>query len=158
MLTQELTSLAGTGAATLVAAMTTDAWQAARSGIARLFAHAGESRQKAAEAQLDTNAMLVTRASDPDQARRNVAGLWQVELATLLEEHPGIADELRALNTHIASALPASGQSWVQNITARDGGISIGVQGGGNVFVHNASTPATPGLGVDADGSGGFGA
>ena len=109
--------------------------------------------QKVAEAQLDSNAMLVARASDPDQARRNVAGLWEVELATLLEEHPGIAGELRALTAHIVSALPALRQSWVQNVTARGGGISIGVQGGGNVFVHGASTASAPGLSADADGS-----
>jgi hypothetical protein len=137
VLTEELATLAGTSATTLVAAMTTSAWQSVRSGVARLYSHDGESRQNAAEIQLDTNAELVGRAHNPDRARQNLVGLWTLELERLLEQHPSTAGDLRALMVQAQAALPLAQQSWVQTIVAR-GGLSIGVQGG-NVVMHGTT-------------------
>ena len=74
MLAEELATLAATSAVTLVAAMTTDAWGGVRSGIARLFGHAGQDRQRVVEGQLDSNAELVARAGDKARAREKLAG------------------------------------------------------------------------------------
>jgi hypothetical protein len=134
MLAEELAALAGTSATTLVAAMTTDAWQSVRSGVARLFGRANDSRQKAVESQLDSNAELLAQVDDPERARQNLVGLWQLELERLLSEHPDAASELQALMAQARKQLPPAQQTWIQTIVAR-GGLSFGVQGG-NVFFH----------------------
>src|SRR5258708_5537639 len=76
MSVEDLATLADTSAVTLVAAMTTDAWGVIRSGIARLFGRDGPERQRAVDIQLDSNAQLVGRADDKDQARQSLIGLW----------------------------------------------------------------------------------
>jgi hypothetical protein len=134
MLAEELATLAGTSAVTLVAAMTTDAWGGIRSGIARLFGHAGETRRRAAEIQLDSNAQLVARAGDKDRARQNLVGLWTLELEELLGQYPDVAGDLRSLMDGARTALPQAQQSWVMTIIAH-GGLGVGVQGG-NVIMH----------------------
>lgn len=142
MLAEELMALAGTSATTLVAAMTTGAWQSARSGAARLFGRAGESRQSI-EVQLDNSAEMVTQAADPDRVRRGVAGMWQLKLESLLGQDPGAADDLRALMAQVQAELPPELQAWAQTNIARDGGTVFAVQGG-NLVVHESSTPAVP--------------
>lgn len=131
---EELASLAGTSAVTLVAAMTTDAWDGIRSGVAQFFRHGGEARRRAAEIQLDSNAQLVARADDKDGARQVLAGLWRLEFVELLSQHPDAATELRALMDSGRASLPQAQQSWAQTIIAY-GGLSVGVQGG-NVIMH----------------------
>jgi len=140
MLEEELATLAGTSAVTLVAAMTTDAWGGIRSGLARLFGHAGEDRRRAAEIQLDSNAQLVAQAADKDRAREKLVGLWTLEFEELLGSYPGIAGDLRVLIDRARAALPQSQQSWVMTVNAY-GGLSVGVQGG-NVLMHGVSWQA----------------
>jgi hypothetical protein len=141
MLGEVLAALAATGGTALVGAMATDAWASARNGVARLFRHAGADRQAAIEAQLDGNVVLVERATDPGQARAALSGLWQMELARLLDEHPDAESELRTLITEIHKDLPAGQKLWVQNNIARDHG-QIFAAMDGNVIVHQA--PSTP--------------
>jgi hypothetical protein len=149
MVPEELAILAGTSAATLVAAMTTDAWQGVRSGVARVFRHAGEARQQAVETQLDRNAELVARADDKDRARQSLVGVWTLELEGLLEQHPGVAPDLRVLMAQARASLPTPQQSWVQTIIAY-GGLSVGVQRG-NVTVHGTNWQPTPAPGPIGD-------
>jgi hypothetical protein len=136
MLAEELATLAGTSAVTLVAAMTTDAWEGVRSGVARLFGHAGEDRRRSAEVQLDSNAQLVARADDKTRARGNLVGLWTLEFEELLGSCPGAEGDLRTLMDGARAALPQAQQSWVMTVIAH-GGLSVGVQGG-NVLIHGA--------------------
>jgi hypothetical protein len=140
MLPEELASLAATSATTLVAAMTTDAWQASRTGILRLFGRAGQHRQESAEAQLDRHAQLVAHADDPDQARERLAGTWTLELENLLAEHPEAAAELRLLAMHIQESLPAAQQAWMQMVTIHSGTGFI-VQHGSIVVHGSVSAP-----------------
>jgi len=137
MLAEELATLAGTSAVTLVAAMTTDAWDGIRSGISRLFGHSGEARRHAVEIQLDSNAQLVSQADDKDRARRSLMGLWTLELEKFLSQYPDTAGELRSLMDGARASLPRAQQSWVQTIVAH-GGLSVGVQGG-NVIMHGTN-------------------
>src|SRR5581483_9272505 len=65
-------ALAEAGGSALVGAMATDAWQATRSGVARLFGRDGSARRAAIEAQLDGNAALVAQAEDPDEVRASL--------------------------------------------------------------------------------------
>jgi hypothetical protein len=139
MLAEELLVLADTSAVTLVAAMTTDAWQAVRSGVGRLFGQLGADRQHGVEAQMDGNAELVARAVDVDRARESLVGLWRLELESLLSQHPEAAASLRELMDTARAALPAAQQSWVQTNVAYGG--TIYAAQGGNVIMHGASAP-----------------
>src|SRR5262245_2166572 len=104
-----LAEIATAGATTLIAAIATDAWQAARAGIVRLFGRGGESRSVAVGAQLDEDATMVTRTSsaDSDQARQELLPVWRRRLEQLLTDHPDAEAELRALIGEVSKELPA---------------------------------------------------
>lgn len=142
MLVEGLAALAAAGGTGLVGAMATDAWQTARSGVARLFGRAGPQRQAEIETQLDSNAALVAGAEDPgeaEQIRQSLAGMWRLELAALLRRDPGAEDDLRALVAQIHDALPAPQQTWVQTNIARDHATQNIVQHG-TMHVHPGGT------------------
>jgi hypothetical protein len=153
----ELAALAATGATALVTAMTTSAWEGARSGLARLFARGGEDRRKTAVIQLDRNAELLAQASDPDRVRQGLIALWSAELDQLLRDCPGAERELAEWTQAAQAALSGVQSSFVQSVTAH-GGVAIGVQSG-NAFIHAADSPpgspqstAHPKGGAPADG------
>src|SRR5712691_9624573 len=106
MLEQALEWLANTGGTALVGAMANSAWQTASKGIVKLFARADPGRQAAIQTQLDGNLALIQRAPDKNQARAALVGLWQMELARLLEDHPEVESDLRALIELIRGELP----------------------------------------------------
>jgi len=153
----ELAALAGTGATTLVAAMTTSAWEGVRAGLARLFARGGEGMRETAVVQLDRNAELLAQVSDPDRVREGLIVLWSAELDRLIRDCPGADHELSELIRVTQAALSGARPSFVQSVTAH-GGVAIGVQSG-NAFIHAADSPpgssqstARPGGAVPADG------
>jgi hypothetical protein len=132
--------------------MATDAWQATRSGVARLFGRGGSDQQTAIEAQLDGNAALVARARDPDEVRQSLVPVWRLQLEALLSEHPEVLEELRSLVAQVREALPAPQQTWVQTNIARDQATQNIVQHG-TLDVHpgghgpiGGDHPATGGL------------
>jgi hypothetical protein len=137
MLAEALAALAGAGGTALVEAMATDAWQATRTGVARLFGRGGPARQTAIETQLDGHAALVAQAEDPDEVRQSLAAVWRLELTALLSQHPDAEDELRALVAQIQQALPAGAQTWVQTNIARERSAQYNVQHG-DLHVHPA--------------------
>jgi hypothetical protein len=134
----ELAELAEAGGSALVGAMATDAWQATRSGVARLFGRGESARQIAIEAQLDGNAALVAQADDPDGVRQSLAPAWRLQLEALLRQDPAVEEELRALVAQVRQALPAPQQSWVQTNIAREEAIQNIVQHG-TLHVHPAA-------------------
>jgi hypothetical protein len=144
--------LAGAGGTALVGAMATDAWQATRSGVARLFGRGGSARQAAIEAQLDGNAALVAQARDTEEVRASLVPVWRLQLEALLAEHPDVVEELRALVAQVREALPAPQQSWVQTNIARDQATQNIVQRG-TLHVHPGGDGATGG---DQPGTGGL--
>ncbi|HEX2299338.1 MAG TPA: hypothetical protein VHH34_12640 [Pseudonocardiaceae bacterium] len=134
-----LAALATAGGTALAAAMATDAWQSTRSAVVRLFGRDSAPRQATIETQLDCNATLVAQAEEPDAARQSLAGVWRLELESLLRRHPEAEDELRALITQIHNALPAAQQTWVQTNIARDQARQNIVQHG-TLHVHPGDT------------------
>lgn len=132
---QILEALALTGATTVVAAMATDAWQATRTGTARLFRHGGPARQEAAAARLESDAALVARAANAQRARLGLIPRWQLELEELLRDHGDAASEVQALVAEVRSLLTGMQETWVQNNIARDRG-QVFASLGGNVIVH----------------------
>ncbi|WP_307676392.1 hypothetical protein [Streptomyces sp. V4I2] len=130
-----------TGATTIVAAMATTAWEAARGGVTELFRRSNEDGSGTIEAQLDGDAALVVRDEDTDGVREDLVRPWARRLAALLREHPEAADELRALVDQVAAELPRTEHNWAQHITAHSGGSAFGAQGpGSSVHVHKAPT------------------
>ena len=106
--TLALASLAGN---TVVAAATTDAWEAAGQGFARLLGRGDPEQEQLAERRLAETREQLTEAegADLEQARAALAERWAGRLADLLEEYPDAEADLRALIQEVQAALIASG-------------------------------------------------
>ncbi|MFE5191924.1 hypothetical protein [Streptomyces sp. NPDC056628] len=145
----DLTALAMTGATTVVAAMSTSAWEAVRARIAALF-HQGGDSQSTVEAQLDRSAARVTSAGECAEARDGETTRWCNDLLDLLRERPEVAGDIQALIDEVQPQLPSAQQQWIQHVTARDGGMAVGAQGpGSSIHVHHYAAsgqvqPPTP--------------
>ncbi|MGW4895903.1 hypothetical protein ACWEQL_27155 [Kitasatospora sp. NPDC004240] len=159
MLAESLVALATAGSTALVGAMATDAWQATRTGVLRLFGRASagapdatppdtapgedgpepvpaaDGRIALLAAQLDGDAALVARADDAAAARRGLLPGWQLRLQELLREHPELAGELNELTEQVRRSLPEGEQRWVMHVVAHDRSQVFAAQGG-NVIVH----------------------
>src|SRR5262245_14107247 len=109
MLAETLMALAALAGNTVVAAATTDAWEAARRGFARLMGRGDPERTAVAERRLaETREQLAgATGADLEQARAALAERWARRLADLLEEHPYAEAELRALVQQIRATLSA---------------------------------------------------
>ena len=137
MVAEWITTLAATGGATLVGAIATDAWQAARAGFVRLLGRGDARRQELAERRLDASASQITAVDDParDEVRSQELAVWSTRLADLLEEYPEAAEELRALTDQVRTKLPVAQQTWVQAIgtgavtQSGRGGTRVGITG-----------------------------
>jgi len=123
VLTEALAALAAAGGTAVVGAMATDAWQATRSGVARVLSRGGSPRQEVIEAQLDEDAGVLERAgeADRDQVRQELLPVWRRRLADYLQQHPDAAEELRELVDQVQGQLPTSQQAWVNNVTVQAG-------------------------------------
>ncbi|MFT2015540.1 hypothetical protein ACMA1D_06765 [Streptomyces sp. 796.1] len=105
----ELAALAGTGAATLVALMVSDAWTRGRASVARFLSRrrggAAEPDDVAAvEAELQRSSAALTRARETGDERVTAdaeQGL-RARLGALLAEDPAAAEELRRLLAEVA--------------------------------------------------------
>lgn len=125
------TELAQLGAAALVGAMATTAFETARTGVTRLF-----SEDHTVAAQLAADGDLVADADDAerDDVRAELAPAWRRRLARLLRNAPDAAEELRGLVVELRPALP---EKWVQHNVARDHG-TVYAALGGNVIHYDA--------------------
>src|SRR6516165_1709331 len=96
---EALIAMAALAGNTVVAAATTDAWEAARRGFARLLGRGDPDRTKMAEQRLDQTRQQLEGADgeELEKAQADLAKAWQVRLADLLEENPGVEADLRAL-------------------------------------------------------------
>jgi hypothetical protein len=145
MLAEILATLATTGGTAVVAAMATDAWESARSGVARLLGRNDRQRVKFIEAQLDEDATLVQDADDGDQVRAELAPLWGRRLARLLQDSPGAAEELRGLINRVHTELPPTQRAWFQQFNSATGGGTVFAQqgpGGQHIHYDRRSAPA----------------
>lgn len=152
MLEEALIALAALGGQTVVAAATTDAWQACKRGFARLLGRGDPNQTQATERRLDDTRELLARAqgADLEQVRTALASTWATRLADLLEDDSGIEAGLRTLVQEIQAVLPAgavsaSGHAVAAgrdvNIGASSGGVAAGVIHGNGV----APNPTNPG-------------
>jgi hypothetical protein len=148
MLAEALTALAALAGNTVVAAATTDAWDAARHKFARLLGRGDPKQERLAEGRLEETRKLLTEpaGADSGQARAAQAQRWAGRLEDLLEEDPGIEADLRAVVQEVQALLPAGMVSAADhavaagrdvNIRADRGGIAAGV-------IHGNVAPPGP--------------
>lgn len=147
MLADALVALASLAGNTVVAAATTDAWEAARRRFAHLLGRGDQRRTMLARRRLDETRRQLEGIADRElaQARANLEKAWQGRLADLLEEDPGIEADLRALVEEIQASLSAVVVSAADHsvaaagdvkITAQDSGVAAGV-------IHGNVAPST---------------
>jgi hypothetical protein len=148
VLAETLIALAGVAGNTVVAAATTDAWEAARRGFARLLGRGDLKQERLVEQRLaETHEQLSGAVgADLEQIQVALAERWAGRLADLLEEYPDAEADLRALVQQVQAALPA-GVAFAAdhavvagrdvNISAASGGIAAGV-------IHGNVAPPDP--------------
>lgn len=145
---ESLAALAAAASTTLVAAMATDAWQSARTGMLRVLRRGNDDEPAVLAAQLDSEAALVLASDDAEAARQSLLPGWRLRLEQFLRDNPEAAEAIRELTERLAAELPRPQQQWVQNNEAHDNSQVFGVQNG-NVIIHQA-----PGSGSRPPGSG----
>jgi hypothetical protein len=135
---EALLALAALAGNTVVAAATTDAWEAARRKFARLLGRGDPDTAKAAERRLEQTHDQLTNAAgeDLERVRAALEAQWVTRLADLLEDDPAVEAELRAVVEEIRSQLPAGTAAAADhavaagrdvNISASEGGMAAGV-------------------------------
>ncbi len=155
MLAEALVGLASLAGNTVVAAATTDAWEAARHKFARLLGRGDPKQEQLAEQRLeDTRQQLIgAGGADLEQARSVLAERWAGRLADLLEEDPGVEARLRSLVQEIQVHLPATAASAADHSVAAGRDVKITASGGGVAagLIHgNVAPPDPPGPGPAA--------
>jgi hypothetical protein len=93
-MSDELTGLAAEAGRVLVQAMVTDGWAAVRGRMAGLFGRGDAERARRAAVQLDA-ARDGVRSGQLEAAA--AASRWQGRIESLIEHHPELVGELRAL-------------------------------------------------------------
>ena len=138
-----LASLAGN---TVVAAATTDVWEAARRKFARLLGRGDPQQEHLAEQRLEETRQQLTRAEGADleraRARILLQQIRQPPSPTLRLK--GAEADLRALVDEIRSVLPAGVVSAADHAIAAGRDVNISASGGGMAVgvVHgNVASP-----------------
>jgi hypothetical protein len=146
---EALIGLAVLAGNTVVAAATTDAWEAARRKFARLLGRGDPGKEQLAERRLEETHQQVTAAAegaDLEQVRAAQAQRWEGRFADLLEEDPGLEADLRALVEEIRALLPAGVVSAADHSVAAGGDVHITASGGGVAagVIHGDVTAGNP--------------
>lgn len=124
----DLTALPLLAAQTVIAAASTDAWGAAKQSVARLF---GRDREQATERRLDqAQRELASAGPDREAITGRLVSAWETRLADLLEEQPGIADDLETLVKQLQATVPASAASATDHSVAAGRDVRISAPGG----------------------------
>jgi hypothetical protein len=135
---EALIALAALAGNTVVAAATTDAWEAARRKFARVLGRGDPKKEQVADKRLEETRRQLAALTGQElgQAQLELARAWQVRVADLLEENPSVEAELRTVVEEIRAQLPAgvvsAGDHSVAagrdvNISASQGGLAAGV-------------------------------
>ena len=148
MLVEGLMTLAALAGNTVVAAATTDAWEAARCKLARLLGRGDPKREQLAEQRLEETRQQLTgpEGAELERARAALAERWAGRLADLLEEDPDAEAELRALVEELRAMLPAGVMSAADHAVAAGRDVNIGATSGGVAagVIHGNVAPPNP--------------
>jgi hypothetical protein len=139
MLAEALMALASLAGTTVVAAATTDAWEAARHKFVQLLGRGDPKREQLAGGRLEETRKLLTGAKDAEleQTRTKLAERWADRLADLLEE------DLRTVVEEIQAQLPAEVVSAADHAVAAGRDVNIRADRGGVAAgtIHGDVTP-----------------
>jgi hypothetical protein len=148
MLTDALMALAALAGNTVVAAATTDAWEAARHKFTRLLGRGDARREQLAAGRLEETCEQLTRSQGEalNRARAVLATQWATRLADLLEEDPRVEADLRALVKEIRAGLPAGIAYAADHAVAAGRDVKITASGSGTAagVVHGNVAPPGP--------------
>lgn len=147
MLADALVALASLAGNTVVAAATTDAWEAASRKFAHLLGRGDQDRARLVQRRLDETRYQLEgiTGKELEQAWRNLEKAWQVRLTDLLEEDPGIEADLRAPVEEIRASLPAGGVIAADHSVAAGGDVKIIARNSGVAAgVIHGNVPPSP--------------
>jgi hypothetical protein len=144
---EALIALAALAGNTVVAAATTDVWEAARRKFARLLGCGNPKKEQLAEQRLEETRQQLEGVTgrELEQAQADLGRAWQVRLADLLEEDPGIEAELRAVVEEIRAQLPAEIVAAADHAVAAGRDVNITALGGGTAAGVIPGNVAPPG-------------
>ena len=145
---EALTALAALAGNTVVAAATTDAWEACRRGFVRLLGRGDAKKAELTEQRLaETYKQLTTAAgADLERARAVQEAQWTTRLTDLLEEDLGVEADLQSLVEEIRAQLPAGVVSAADHSVAAGGDVNISASEGGVAtgVIHGDVAPPGP--------------
>jgi hypothetical protein len=143
-----LETLITLAANTVVAAATTDAWEAARRRFAQLLGRGDSKKEQLAEKRLEETSLRLdgVTGQELEKAQADLGKAWQVRIADLLEEDPGVEAELRALVEEIQAQLPAGVVSVADHSVAAGRDVNITASGRGTAagVIHGNVAPPDP--------------
>jgi hypothetical protein len=147
---EALLSLASLAGRTVAAAAAGDGWEAVKRGLARMFGRDDPARGEVAERRLEQarEELAGTPAGELEVARDQVTAAWRARLLDLLEEHPEVAGDLRALVEQAQARLPEGNVSAAGYGVAAGRDVIISAAGGGVAAgtIHGNVTPGNPTL------------
>ena len=145
---EALITLAALAGNTVVAAATTDAWEAARRKFAQLLGRGDPKKEQLAEKRLEETRLQLdgVAGQELEKAQADLKRAWHVRIADLLEEDPGVEAELRALVEEIQAQLPAGVVSAADHSVAAGRDVNITASGGGTAagVIHGNLAPPNP--------------
>ncbi len=113
-----LAALAATAATTLVASLSTDAWERAKAAVAGVWRRVHPETVDAVEAELvqARAEVLTAREAGDEQAEQALVDEWQSRLRRLLAADTQIAGELRRIVDNLTPALPEADRARIGQI------------------------------------------
>jgi hypothetical protein len=147
LLTDGLIALASLAGQTVVKAASTDTWEAAKRGMARLLGRSDPKQERLAERRLEESREQLAQlaaADDWEQVRATLAAQWATRFADLLEEHPIVETDLQTLVQEIQAQLPSGMVSAADHALASGRDVHIIASSGGSAVgvIHgNVASP-----------------
>src|SRR5215469_5941328 len=104
---EALIALAALAGNTVVAAATTDAWEAARGKFVRLLGRGDAKKEQLADKRLEETRqqLAAVTGQELERAQAELARAWQVRMADLLEEDPSVEAELCSVVEEVRAQL-----------------------------------------------------
>ncbi|MFE7312820.1 hypothetical protein ACFU7T_06890 [Streptomyces sp. NPDC057555] len=127
----QLTAMAQTASATVVALMATDVWQHTRDGVVALWRRVrpGQADEVGNELEVTRAEILAARQDGDTLGEQALAGEWQGRLRRLLIADPDVAQELLRVLEESRALLPAE-----QEVQAPVVHMRADVSGSGRVY------------------------
>ena len=136
-----LIALAQFAGQTVAGAAITDVWEAVRGRFARLLGRGDTRKTDVAERWLEQTHQQLTTAvgAGLEHAQQAQAQRWAARFADLLDEHPGVEVELRALVNEVAAQLSGTAVSAADHSVAAGRDVQITASSGVTALADVAS-------------------